>query len=80
VTDIAPDGSPVAFHARLPATGEPELIHGLIGLGASVLDLGCGPGRIAGPLAALGHPIVPAGSSLDRTARDDRGVVAAPVE
>ena len=25
-------------------------------VGASILDLGCGPGRIAGPLAALGHP------------------------
>jgi SAM-dependent methyltransferase len=57
VTDIAPDGSPVAFYRRLPATGEPELIHGLVAPGASVLDLGCGPGRIAGPLADLGHPV-----------------------
>jgi SAM-dependent methyltransferase len=56
--DVAPDGSPVAFYRRLPATGEPELIHEAIGLGTSVLDLGCGPGRIAGPLAALGHPVV----------------------
>jgi SAM-dependent methyltransferase len=57
VTDIAPDGSPVEFYRRLPATGEPELIHAAIGLGTSVLDLGCGPGRIAGPLVALGHPV-----------------------
>ncbi|OGO58897.1 MAG: hypothetical protein A2V85_12155 [Chloroflexi bacterium RBG_16_72_14] len=57
MTDIAPDGSPVAFYRRLPATGEPELIHGAVVAGASVLDLGCGPGRIAGPLAALGHPV-----------------------
>jgi len=57
VTDIAPDGSPVAFYRRLPATGEPELIHRLIPAGAAVLDLGCGPGRIAGPLAALGHAV-----------------------
>ena len=57
VGDIAPDGSPVAFYRRLPAEGEPELIHGLIAAGASVLDLGCGPGRIAGPLVALGHPV-----------------------
>ena len=56
--DLAPDGSPVAFYRRLPATGEPELIHGVIGPGTSVLDLGCGPGRIAGPLAALGHRVV----------------------
>lgn len=57
MTDVAPDGSPVAFYRRLPATGEPELIHDLIAPGASVLDLGCGPGRIAGPLVGLGHPV-----------------------
>jgi SAM-dependent methyltransferase len=57
MADVAPDGSPVAFYRRLPATGEPELIHAAIGAGTSVLDLGCGPGRIAGPLAALGHPV-----------------------
>jgi SAM-dependent methyltransferase len=54
---IAPDGSPVAFYRRLPPQGEPELIHAAIGPGTSVLDLGCGPGRIAGPLVALGHPV-----------------------
>ena len=53
--DVAPDGSPLAFYSRLPAIGEPELIHGVIPAGATVLDLGCGPGRIAGPLAGLGH-------------------------
>lgn len=57
MSEVAPDGSPVAFYRRLPATGEPELIHGAIAPGASVLDLGCGPGRIAGPLAALGHAV-----------------------
>jgi SAM-dependent methyltransferase len=57
VTDIAPDGSPVAFYRRLPALGEPELIHAAIAPGCSVLDLGCGPGRIAGPIAELGHPV-----------------------
>ena len=57
MTDLAPDGSPVAFYRRLPAVGEPEFIHAAIAPGASVLDLGCGPGRIAGPLVALGHPV-----------------------
>lgn len=56
-SDTAPDGSPVAFYRRLPATGEPELVHSVIASGASVLDLGCGTGRIAGPLAALGHRV-----------------------
>jgi SAM-dependent methyltransferase len=57
MTDVAPDGSPVAFYARLPATGEPELIDALLPRGASILDLGCGPGRIAAPLTALGHHV-----------------------
>ena len=57
MTDVAPDGSPVAFYRRLPSTGEPELIDDVIAPGASILDLGCGPGRIAGPLVALGHPV-----------------------
>jgi SAM-dependent methyltransferase len=75
MTDVAPDGSPVAFYRRLPATGEPELIHGLLPPGATVLDLGSGPGRIAGPLAALGHPV----TAID----DGAGMIAAlppPVE
>ncbi len=58
MSEVAPDGSPVAFYRRLPATGEPELIHAVVGAGTSILDLGCGPGRIAGPLAALGHQVV----------------------
>ncbi len=57
MSDVAPDGSPVAFYRRVPAVGEPELIHAVIPTGASVLDLGCGPGRIAGPLVALGHAV-----------------------
>jgi SAM-dependent methyltransferase len=54
---VAPDGSPVAFYRRIPALGEPERIHAVIPPGAAILDLGCGPGRIAGPLVALGHPV-----------------------
>jgi SAM-dependent methyltransferase len=57
VSDVAPDGSPVAFYRRVPPAGEPELIHAAIPAGSTILDLGCGAGRIAGPLAALGHPV-----------------------
>jgi SAM-dependent methyltransferase len=69
MTDVAPDGSPVAFYARLPATGEPDLIDALLPRGAAILDLGCGPGRIAGPLAALGHRV----TGID----DGAGMIAA---
>jgi SAM-dependent methyltransferase len=57
MAEVAPDGSPVDFYRRLPATGEPELIHSLVRSEGTILDLGCGTGRIAGPLAALGHAV-----------------------
>lgn len=55
---ITVDGCPVDLYTRLPARGEPELIHGAIPAGADVLDLGAGTGRIAHGLIALGHPVV----------------------
>jgi 2-polyprenyl-3-methyl-5-hydroxy-6-metoxy-1,4-benzoquinol methylase len=55
---IAPDGSPVRLYRRLaPRTEDAALIHGILPAGASVLDLGCGTGRLAEPLAELGHPV-----------------------
>ena len=52
----APDGSPVELYVRLRPAGEPELISSALPPGASVLELGCGTGRIADALVALGHP------------------------
>jgi SAM-dependent methyltransferase len=55
---VAPDGSPVELYRRLPPrTDDAELIHRHLPTGATVLDLGCGTGRLAEPLAALGHPV-----------------------
>jgi SAM-dependent methyltransferase len=54
----APDGSPVELYARLAAGDEPAIVHSAIPAGATVLDLGCGAGRIAHALIALGHPVV----------------------
>jgi SAM-dependent methyltransferase len=54
----APDGSPVELYRRLPErVEEAELVHALLPPGGSVLDLGCGTGRLAEPLARLGHPV-----------------------
>ncbi len=58
VTDIAPDGSPVLLYSRLPALGEPELIHEAVPAGAEILELGAGAGRITHELLALGHEVV----------------------
>jgi SAM-dependent methyltransferase len=55
---IAPDGSPVELYTWLPErTTDAELIHQLLPAGGDVLDLGCGTGRLAEPLARLGHPV-----------------------
>src|SRR5437660_10300272 len=55
---ITPDGCAVDFYARLAAMGEPEIVHGAIPPGSSILELGCGAGRVTHPLVALGHPVV----------------------
>ena len=55
---ITPDGCAVDFYARMSAMGEPEIVHGAIPAGASILELGCGAGRITHPLLTLGHPVV----------------------
>src|SRR5204863_6316456 len=44
--DAAPDGSPVGLYARLPEMGEGEVVAAVLPAGASLLELGCGAGRI----------------------------------
>ena len=56
--DVTRDGSSVAAYLAMPAAGEPELVHAAVPAGASILELGSGPGRIATPLARLGHEVV----------------------
>ena len=55
---VAPDGSPVAVYRALPAEPALGYVRSLLGGPASILDLGCGPGRLANPLAADGHQVV----------------------
>jgi hypothetical protein len=43
---ITPDGCAVDFYARLAAMGEPEIVHGAIPPGSSILELGCGAGCV----------------------------------
>lgn len=38
--------------------GEARLVDAMLARGARVLDAGCGPGRVAGSLAARGHQVV----------------------
>ena len=54
---VAPDGSPVGLYARLPELGEGEAVAAALPAGASVLELGCGTGRITRQLVRLGHRV-----------------------
>ncbi|WP_329069481.1 class I SAM-dependent methyltransferase [Amycolatopsis sp. NBC_01480] len=51
-------GCPVDVYLRLPTSGEPEIVHGAVPAGASILELGSGCGRVTHPLVALGHRVV----------------------
>jgi SAM-dependent methyltransferase len=79
--DYAPDGSPVPVYARLPALGEPELVHGAVPAGAEILELGAGAGRITRGLVALGHPVVAVDQSSEMLAHvTDADAVLADIE
>ncbi len=56
-TDRTADGSLIELYRRLPPTGEPEQIDAFLRPRSSVLELGAGTGRIADPLARLGHHV-----------------------
>jgi SAM-dependent methyltransferase len=49
--------------------GEDALINAAIDPGSSILELGCGTGRITRPLLALGHRVVAVDESADMIAR-----------
>jgi SAM-dependent methyltransferase len=55
---VAPDGSPVPVYLRFPPLGEAELVHAAVPPAATVLELGCGVGRITAELVRLGHSVV----------------------
>jgi SAM-dependent methyltransferase len=67
--EITPDGCAVEFYALLPAMGEAPIVHAAVPAGASILELGCGTGRILRPLAELGHPVLGVDESAAMLAR-----------
>ena len=67
----APDGSPVELYALLPEMGEGERIAEAVSAGGSVLELGCGAGRITRQLVRRGFRV---------TAVDESAAMLAYVE
>ena len=66
--DAAPDGSPVGLYARLPELGEGEVVASVIPAGSSVLELGCGTGRITRQLIRLGYRVTAVDESAEMLA------------
>lgn len=66
---ITPDGSPVELYLQSEARGEDQLINAAIAPGSSILELGCGTGRITRPLVALGHQVLAVDESADMIAQ-----------
>ena len=78
---ITPDGCAVDFYARMTEMGEPAIVHDATRPAASILELGCGTGRITHPLVALGHPVVGVDESPDMLAYvHDAQTVCARIE
>jgi SAM-dependent methyltransferase len=78
---ITNDGCAVEFYALMPTLGEPEIVHAAVPAGASILELGCGTGRILRPLAALGHPVTGVDDSPEMLARSpDLATVCSPIQ
>jgi SAM-dependent methyltransferase len=64
----ASDGSPVEVYARLPELGEGEIVASVLPAGASVLELGCGTGRITRQLVRLGYRVTAVDESAEMLA------------
>lgn len=78
---ITPDGCAVDLYAQLPDFGESAIVHAAAGPGASILELGCGTGRITRALVALGHEVVAVDESPEMLAHvRDAETVCARIE
>ena len=79
--EITDDGCAVELYTLLPPWGEAEIVHAAVPAGASILELGCGTGRILTPLAELGHPVHGVDDSPGMLARvDGLSVTRSPIE
>lgn len=64
----APDGSPVPVYRRLPPAGEAEIVDSAIPAASTILELGCGTGRISERLVELGHRVIGVDESAEMLA------------
>ena len=62
---VAPNGSPVDVYRALPGADEAELIASALPAGASILELGCGTGRVTHELVARGFRVTAVDESAE---------------
>ncbi|HEX7166399.1 MAG TPA: class I SAM-dependent methyltransferase, partial [Acidimicrobiales bacterium] len=74
IQECAPDGSPVDAFALLPPGPGPALIDSVLPREATVLELGCGAGRLLAPLVAAGHTCAGVDQSPEMLARAPAGI------
>jgi SAM-dependent methyltransferase len=79
---ITPDGCSVELYERIPVGDEPQIIAAAVPAGATVLELGCGVGRITHPLTELGFTVTAVDESAEMLERVRDGIrtVRAPIE
>ena len=71
-----PDGCSVELYRQLPYMGELDEVAAMLPAGASVLELGCGTGRLSSRLAAFGLRVTGVDESADMLAHLPQGVVS----
>lgn len=78
---ITPDGCAVELYARLPVGAEPGVIAGAVPVGARILELGCGVGRMTHSLVERGFQVTAVDESAEMLERVRGGrTVRSPIE
>ncbi|MEU3026400.1 class I SAM-dependent methyltransferase [Streptomyces incarnatus] len=78
---ITPDGCAVEVCTRLPIGPEPDIIAAAVPIGAHILELGSGAGRMARPLLERGFTVTAVDESADMLARiQGARTIRAPIE
>ncbi|MFF5294825.1 class I SAM-dependent methyltransferase [Paractinoplanes globisporus] len=79
--EFTPDGCAVDLYRRLPVRDEPQIIAAAVPPPATLLELGCGTGRVTGPLTRLGYEVTAVDESAAMLAAvDGARKVLSPIE
>src|SRR5690349_17564624 len=79
--EFTPDGCAVEVYERMPVGDEPEVIQRTAPAGASILELGCGAGRVTHPLVERGFRVTAVDESAEMLAKvHGTRTVRSPIE